>query len=80
MTIPMVAPEEAQKLSADIFGRMRSPWNVLDRKYLARGLGEMCGIPSTDFCEWIGLDWSGVERSGVEWSGVSFFVCSWIGV
>lgn len=42
-------------LGADVYGRMRSPWNVNDRKYLTRGLGEMCGDLSTDFCEYFFL-------------------------
>lgn len=53
MTVPVVDLDEAEILSADVFGRMRSPWNVNDREYLSRGLGEMCGIPSTSFCEFL---------------------------
>lgn len=51
VSVPVVGPDEANLLGADVYGRMRSPWNVNDRTYLSRGLGEMCGIPSTDFCE-----------------------------
>lgn len=51
LSIPIVDPNEADILGADVFGRMRSPWNVNDRMYLARGLGEMCGISTTDYCE-----------------------------
>lgn len=49
--VPVVPEEHRDLLGADVYGRMRSPWNVLDREYLTRGLGEMCGLSSTDFCE-----------------------------
>lgn len=52
LTIPIVEQSKRDKLGADVYGRMRSPWNVNDRKYLTRGLGEMCGDDSTDFCEY----------------------------
>ncbi|CAM9515381.1 unnamed protein product [Scytosiphon promiscuus] len=50
-----VIPDEARlDLGADVYGRMRSPWNVNSRPYLSRGLGEMCGLDSTEFYTWPG--------------------------
>lgn len=51
MAVPVVPLTYRDALGADVFGRTRSPWNVNDRKYLTRGLGEMCGLTTTDFCE-----------------------------
>lgn len=51
LTVPIVPQDERNLIGADVYGRMRSPWNVNDRKYLSRGLGEMCGLDSTDFCK-----------------------------
>lgn len=51
MEVPILPQEHRDLMGADVYGRMRSPWNVNDRPYLTRGLGEMCGELSTDFCE-----------------------------
>ena len=51
LDVPIIEQEHRDFMGADVFGRMRSPWNVNDRPYLVRGLGEMCGIHSTSFCE-----------------------------
>ena len=51
LEVPIIDQEHRDFMGADVFGRMRSPWNVNDRPYLVRGLGEMCGIHSTSLCE-----------------------------
>ncbi|CAN0492146.1 unnamed protein product [Laminaria digitata] len=56
MEVPIVAQEHRDMLGADVYGRMRSPWNVNSREYLTRGLGEMCGELSTDFYTWPGCE------------------------
>lgn len=53
LTVPVVDEARRSVLSADVYGRLRSPWNVNDRRYLTRGLGEMCGDKATDFCEYV---------------------------
>lgn len=61
MEVPVIAQEKRDFMGADVYGRMRSPWNVNDSPYLVRGLGEMCGIASTEFCElcvWMGFFFS----------------------
>ncbi|CBJ33496.1 tyrosinase [Ectocarpus siliculosus] len=52
--VPIVDEDERNFLGADVYGRMRSPWNVNSRPYLTRGLGEMCGLDSTEFYSWPG--------------------------
>ena len=52
LEVPIIEQEYRYFMGADVFGRMRSPWNVSDRPYLLRGLGEMCGIHSTSFREY----------------------------
>lgn len=54
MEVPIVSMEDRELISADVFGRMRSPWNVNDRPHLTRGLGDTCGISSTEHCESVG--------------------------
>lgn len=49
--IPLIDRDDLELMAADVFGRMRSPWNVNNRPYMTRGLGEMCGERSTNFCE-----------------------------
>ena len=51
LEVPIIGKEHRDFIGADVFGRMRSAWNVKDRPYLVRGLGEMCGIHSTSFRE-----------------------------
>ena len=51
LEVPIIDQEHRDFMGADVFGRMRSPWNVNDRPYLVRGLGELCGIHSTSLCE-----------------------------
>lgn len=49
--MPVVDQDERLDVGADVYGRMRSPWNVNQRPFMTRGLGEMCGLDSTEFCE-----------------------------
>ncbi|CAM9305494.1 unnamed protein product [Ectocarpus fasciculatus] len=54
LPVPVIDQAERLALGADVYGRMRSPWNVNSRPYLTRGLGEMCGLDSTEFYSWPG--------------------------
>ncbi|CAM9275842.1 unnamed protein product [Hapterophycus canaliculatus] len=54
LPVQVIEPDARLDLGADVYGRMRSPWNVNSRPYLSRGLGEMCGIDSTEFYSWPG--------------------------
>eukprot|EP00903_Cladosiphon_okamuranus_P011690 g10995.t1 len=54
MPVPVVDEDERLTVGADVYGRMRSPWNVNDRPFMTRGLGEMCGLDSTEFYSWPG--------------------------
>ena len=51
LPVPVVDPDERLDVGADVYGRMRSPWNVNQRPFMTRGLGEMCGLDSTEFCK-----------------------------
>ncbi|CAM9893269.1 unnamed protein product [Pylaiella littoralis] len=54
LTVPILPEEQRNMVGADVYGRMRSPWNVNSRPFLTRGLGEMCGLDSTEFYTWPG--------------------------
>lgn len=51
LPVPIVDQDERLAVGADVYGRMRSPWNINSRPFMTRGLGEMCGLDSTEFCE-----------------------------
>ncbi|CAM9627145.1 unnamed protein product, partial [Pylaiella littoralis] len=36
----------------DVYGKLRAPWNVNNRPYLTRGMGNTCGYNSTDAYPW----------------------------
>ena len=86
MEVPIVDQGHRDMLGADVYGRMRSPWNVNSRQYLTRGLGEMCGEQSTDFCElffhlffkFCFVDYFDPFVLLVGW--VSWWVGGWVGV
>eukprot|EP00752_Nemacystus_decipiens_P012221 g10835.t1 len=54
LPVPVVDQDERLDVGADVYGRMRSPWNVNQRPFMTRGLGEMCGLDSTEFYTWPG--------------------------
>ncbi|CAM9151095.1 unnamed protein product [Choristocarpus tenellus] len=45
--IPDVAPNSS--VWSNIYGQMRAPWNINNRRYLTRGFGDMCGLNSIDY-------------------------------
>ena len=51
LEVPIIDQEHRDFMGTDVFGRVRSPWNVNDRPYLVRRLGEMRGIHSISLCE-----------------------------
>eukprot|EP00904_Undaria_pinnatifida_P007024 jgi/Undpi1/3451/HiC_scaffold_16.g06823.m1 len=50
--IPTVREHNPGLLEPDVYGRLRSPWNTNDRRYLSRGLGETCQVIADEFITW----------------------------
>lgn len=42
--VPNVEVNNPGNLEADVYSKLRSPWNVNNRPYLTRGMGNMCGV------------------------------------
>ncbi|CAM9318475.1 unnamed protein product, partial [Choristocarpus tenellus] len=41
--IPTLSYFESKSLVTDVYGQLRSPWNVNDRPFMGRGFGKSCG-------------------------------------
>ncbi|CAM9856817.1 unnamed protein product [Pylaiella littoralis] len=50
--IPQMDLNNPGDVSPDVYGKLRAPWNVNDRAYLTRGMGNTCGYESTDTYSW----------------------------
>ncbi|CAM9494069.1 unnamed protein product [Ectocarpus sp. 6 AP-2014] len=50
--IPQMEVNNPGELTPDIYLKLRAPWNVNDRAYLTRGMGNMCGIPTSNTYPW----------------------------
>ncbi|CAN0387437.1 unnamed protein product [Pylaiella littoralis] len=50
--IPQMEPNNPGGISPDVYGKLRAPWNVNDRSYLTRGMGDMCGVDTSATYPW----------------------------
>ncbi|CAM9588108.1 unnamed protein product, partial [Hapterophycus canaliculatus] len=50
--IPLMMLNNPGEISPDIYLKLRAPWNVNDRAYLTRGMGNMCGVPTSNSYPW----------------------------
>ncbi|CAM9612742.1 unnamed protein product [Choristocarpus tenellus] len=47
LKIPDVSPEMNNDGLANVYGKLRAPWNTNNREYITRGFGEFCGGDAT---------------------------------
>eukprot|EP00903_Cladosiphon_okamuranus_P016180 g14931.t1 len=50
--IPKMRMNNPGEITPDVYQKLRAPWNVNDRSYLTRGMGNMCGIDTSDTYPW----------------------------
>ncbi|CBN79225.1 TYRosinase family member (tyr-4) [Ectocarpus siliculosus] len=50
--IPRVFENNPGLIDTDVYGKLRAPWNVNDRQYLTRGMGELCGADMEKAFPW----------------------------
>ncbi|CAM9834525.1 unnamed protein product [Ascophyllum nodosum] len=50
--IPQIEANNPADLEVDVYSKLRAAWNVNDRPYLTRGMGDMCGTRVEDMYMW----------------------------
>ncbi|CAB1096465.1 TYR [Ectocarpus sp. CCAP 1310/34] len=50
--IPKMREGNPSKIEPDVYSKLRSPWNVNDRRYISRGMGQMCHARAETFYPW----------------------------